>query len=245
MDELLELVKGLDDEQKKIFYKYLRVIKVCSDNFTEKFNFIKEKGFKLDKARGIIRLLELDLDELKNKFSIYEAANLSDMVINYPELLRYNAKKVIDRIKTCEEVGKGYKTDNGEYLGFLFNDAEWIEVSEGIKDTPQNEANNDEFIANIIEYNEPVELDAEDFEKYLKVAELVGSAREAILGKNKDDENAKVSSDVLITKLIRTNGDLTPKEITKAVLKYCNNITEGVDDILDTLSEGQEEKRGL
>ena len=249
MNELLELVKGLEEEQQKIFYKYLGVVKTCLVGFEEKFVYIKENGFKLDTAKKIIRLLELDLDTIKERLEDYRANGVADMVLNNPELLRFDSKKIIERIKKCDEVGKGYKTDSGEYFDFLFDDVEWKNVLAGlnvagtfkeIKKEPVIEP--DEFLQNILDFNEPIELDAEDFEKYLKVAELVGSAREAILGNNKDSEGAKVPSDVLITKIIRTNGNLTPRDITKMVLKYCNDITEGVDDILDSLIG---EKRGL
>ena len=275
---IIEAYKKLPDDQKGIFYKYMGVMPILAtkeENCKQALAFAEENGINLITAKALVRFICEDINNSKERFNAYKEAGYERIIINNPELIRFDAKEVLLRINQCIKAGKGVEID-GRFAEFLFDDLQWKTVKENlhIEDVTINELEQKgkdiesvdlhvsakgpnkeglQVLENVLFVNDAVDLDSEQFERYLQITELLGNVREAMYGVNADAQSAKISSDMVISKLVGNSSDITPgnnlsnKDIIKACLYYCNGdaLQEGVNEVIDSLAVFQEDKRGL
>lgn len=278
VDLIIDSYKKLPDDQKVIFYKYMGVMPILAtkeENCKQALAFAEENGVALITAKALVRFICEDINNIKGRFNAYKEAGYERIIINNPELIRFDAKEVLLRINQCIKAGKGVEID-GRFAEFLFDDLQWKTVKENlrIEDIAVNELEQKgkdiesvdlhvsaketsveglQVLENVLFVNDAVDLDSEQFERYLQITELLRNVREAMYGVNVDAENAQISSDMVISKLIGNSSNITPennlsnKDIIKACLYYCNGDAkqEGVDEVIASLVTLQEDKRGL
>lgn len=267
--------KNLPEDQKSIFCKYIGIapaLEAKEENCSAVLSFAEENGIALVTAKSLVRFICEDINDIKLRFETYKSAGYERIVINNPELIRFNAKEVLSRIEQCLRAGKGIEID-GRFAEFLFDDIQWKTVSanlllpgasaekleEGskfievdklhsaVKEPSKIGRNN---LESTLFSNDQYDLDSEQFERYLQVTELLKNVRYAIYTVDVGDNvDAKISSDMVISKLIGSaNGsNFTDNDIIKACLFYCNGETDlmGIDAIIKDLTLNQENKRGL
>ena len=259
MDKFLTLVNSLPKDQKVIFYKYMGVYMACRENVDEKVAFLDEHNIKLDTAKALVRFFSMDLKDIKLRDMLYQEAGLEDIVIMYPEILRYDPKKVISRIKACEKIGKAFLV-NGKPADYLFDDQQWMIVKNAIIDESRNFNNlvNNVSLENDIA-TEPIpsqedyisdenyDLDVVAFERYERLSKILEDVRMSI-GSSAFNTPGALTSDEYLMREVGINSPKSDKDIIKDCLRECDGITEGVDEIITELiaaEEDRSEKRGL
>lgn len=279
MDIIIEAYKSLPEEQRKIFYKYMGIMPALVanvDNCQKVLTFAQENGIELITAKSLARFLAEDISTIEKHFMHYKKAGYERIILANPELIRFDAEEVLKRINQCIKAGKGIEID-GRFAEFLFDDLQWKNVRENLhleevsmedlekkgKDIESVDLHVSARIPNKESYkdlelklfaNDPLDLNPEQFERYLEISNLLKNVRESLYGVNADAENVRISSDMVISKLIGNVSDITPdnnlsnKDIVKACLYYCNretNLDDGIDKVIDNLAVSQENKRGL
>ncbi len=257
MDKFLALVSSLPKDQQEIFYKYMGVYLACRQDVDEKIDFLESHKIKLDTARALVRVFSMDIKDIRVRYNLYKEAVLEDIVIMYPEILRYDPKKVISRIKACEKIGKAFLV-NGKPADYLFDDQQWMMVKNAIIGDKMDFNRSVDSIRpdKVVEplpdpedyiTDDNYDLDVVAFERYEKLSKLLENVRFTI-GSTAINSPSVLSSDEFLMREIGHNPTASDKDIIKNCLKTCDGITEGVDEIIDelmALEENKGEKRGL
>lgn len=262
MSKLIDTINKLPDDQRNIFDKYMGVMSVCEDQIDEKLHFAELHNILMKTLKGSLRYLAMDLEEIKNRFEIYQKAGFEDIITNSPELIRFNPNTILERISLCQKVGKPFKVDN-RYASFLFDDKLWSAVERAFDDDFEKTSLNeypeinpdewtmkkdmDDVVYKAFNYAGPLDFDENSYDKYIKAAEIIKGVKEAI-GSNpdKDTMSLPIATDELITRLIKVEPNLSERMIAKYCLQYCDGLVDGVDPIIDAVCENvSEEKRGL
>ncbi|MBQ9833877.1 MAG: hypothetical protein IJO33_01650 [Bacilli bacterium] len=267
--------KNLPEDQKSIFCKYMTVLPALEaneENCKAVLSFAEENNINFNTIKALIRFTCEDLNDIKIRIAAYKEAGYERIILNNPELIRFDAKEVLYRIEQCIKAGKGIEID-GRFAEFLFDDLQWKTVKENLcnEDVTVNELANkgksaeseilrdaarkpDEqgltALEKILFVNDAYDLDADQFERYIQLTELLKNVRHTIYTVDVgDNTEARISSDMVISKLIgySTESNLSNNDIIKACLYYCNGETNltGVDSIIEELELNQENKRGL
>lgn len=274
MDIIIEAYKSLPEEQRKIFYKYMGIMPALianADNCQKVLTFAQENGIELVTAKSKARFLEEDLSVIEKHFMAYKKAGYERIILANPELIRFDAEEVLKRINQCIKAGKGIEID-GRFAEFLFDDHQWENVRKNLhleEVSMEDPEKKDKVIESVdlhdsarkpnkesykdlelkLFANDSLDLNPEQFERYLEISNLLKNVRESLYGVNADAENVRISSDMVISKLIGTpDNNLSNKDIVKACLYYCNretNLDDEIDKEIDNLAVSQENKRGL
>ena len=255
MDRFFRLVNTLPKDQKDIFYKYMGVVAACQKDLEEKMNFVEQHGLKIDTARALVRVFSMDIKDLKQKYSLFAAAakeihkeeEILHMIKVFPEILRYDHKKVLARIVACSQMDDKPILVGDKPAGYIIDDMQWQNLldkelerqqqdedamrfyNEALEKGNVDDANYENIMERPVDpqiwitpdYEEDKNYDMNDvkaFERYQSLLELVGSIRSAIGSTAQSIEGDLIIPDILMKEL-STNPLKSDKEIVKTCLE--------------------------
>lgn len=184
-----ELISSLSKEEKVYLPKYYGNIIIATENAENTEALLKtiaNYGIRIERAIDF-RIFSMDAKLIEAYLAQLKDCGELEFVLERPERLRHQIDIIIKRIKMCQEVGKGYKNDEGEYCTFIYDTTEWEEVSKGINlddeyatlnNTFQKEEND---INSIIKRDEP-DFTEEQFIRYSNLTGVLSSSLETIYG---------------------------------------------------------------
>lgn len=131
--DIKELLKDLPEEELEKYPKFSSTISCALENkdADKIVELLEENGLKFKEMKDI-RVLNESYDDVRLKLQLLNENNQMELVTASLEILRRNIKEIIERIKLCIKVGKGYKDSEGKVLNFILNGSLWNEVKKGL-----------------------------------------------------------------------------------------------------------------
>lgn len=125
LKEKLALLSLDEKEKDKVKGKFWATLSLNTvEELKERINYLKDKNVNIIKANSI-KVLNIPIEELAKRFSILEEIHETDLYKVEPLALSFNVIDIYKKIKYCKQNGISYRSSEGKYESFLFNENEW------------------------------------------------------------------------------------------------------------------------
>lgn len=123
--EKLNMLELAEEERVKAQEKFLATLALVSDTeLNDIVGYLNSEGVKITKAKEI-KVLGNAKEEILKKFSILGEIHETNIYRQDPTLINHNVIDIYKKIKYCNQMGRPYKTELGEYEPFLFSELLW------------------------------------------------------------------------------------------------------------------------
>ena len=192
--EKLSLFKDLSDEEKvKITNKFLADLSLMDeDKISNILNYLDSQRVHITKAKDI-KVSLIPVEELIKKFDILSELHEVDLYRQIPETLCHNVIDIYRRIKYCQQYKISYKTMDGLYEKFIYDEGEWQKV-------PKNELKNQSI-------SSESQLIEDNLVSIVPSIESVEDVTVPILDNNKSD-NDLIGSNLTLEDTVPILGDV-------------------------------------